>query len=127
MTNIIGCSFDAPTVQIGTLLGVLSFRAKSSGDDVIYESRDIASIEVIDEDQYRSGGKAALGAVVGGVLTGGIGFLAGAAFGGRRRHTGTYLVVFKDGQHVAFSEDRKKTIQALNEVAAKLRIEALKK
>lgn len=37
------------------------------------------------EQKYRSGGKAVAGAVIGGVLTGGIGALAGAAIGGKRR------------------------------------------
>ena len=37
------------------------------------------------EQKYRSGGKAVAGAVIGGVLTGGIGALAGAALGGKRR------------------------------------------
>lgn len=37
------------------------------------------------EQKYRSGGKAVAGAVIGGVLTGGIGVLAGAAIGGKRR------------------------------------------
>lgn len=37
------------------------------------------------EQKYRSGGKAVTGAVIGGVLTGGLGVLAGAAIGGKRR------------------------------------------
>jgi hypothetical protein len=38
-------------------------------------------------DEGRSIGSAAVGAVVGGVLTGGLGALAGAALGGRKRHS----------------------------------------
>lgn len=37
------------------------------------------------EQKYRSGGKAVAGAVIGGVLTGGLGTLVGAAMGGKRR------------------------------------------
>jgi len=38
-----------------------------------------------EEKKKRSAGKTAAGAVVGGILTGGIGLLAGAAIGGKRR------------------------------------------
>lgn len=43
----------------------------------------------LDSETYRSGGKAATGAIIGGVLTGGIGLLAGAAIGGKRRKQNT--------------------------------------
>lgn len=39
----------------------------------------------LNQEAYRSAGKAVTGAVIGGILTGGIGFLAGAAIGGKRR------------------------------------------
>lgn len=44
----------------------------------------------------RSGGKAAAGAIVGGVLTGGLGAIAGAAIGGRRKDDSTATLDFMD-------------------------------
>lgn len=44
----------------------------------------------------RSAGKAAAGAIVGGVLTGGIGAIAGAAIGGRKKDTSTAILNFID-------------------------------
>lgn len=69
--------------------------------DRYYES-DIEEIHEIDAKIYRNGGTAVAGAVIGGVLTGGIGLLAGAAFGGRRKTQGTYFIRLKNGEHVAF-------------------------
>lgn len=40
----------------------------------------------------RSVGKAAAGAIVGGVLTGGIGAIAGAAIGGRKKESSTFYL-----------------------------------
>ncbi len=48
-----------------------------------------------ESETYRSGGKAAAGAIIGGVLTGGIGLLAGAALGGKRRKENTLQLVVK--------------------------------
>lgn len=42
----------------------------------------------------RSAGKAAAGAIVGGVLTGGVGAIAGAAIGGRKKDTSTAMLRF---------------------------------
>jgi len=128
MAKIIDSSFDRDAVEITTTwVGSLSFKAKNNGSDVSYDGLDIKSVETIDEEAYRSAGKAAVGAVVAGVLTGGIGLIAGAAFGGRRRKTGTYLVVLMDGQHVAFSVYKKATIKALNDIEIKLRVKAMGK
>lgn len=44
----------------------------------------------------RSGGKAAAGAIVGGVLTGGVGAIAGAAIGGRRKDDSTAMLDFME-------------------------------
>src|SRR5690625_3666437 len=49
-----------------------------------------------DEAHTRSAGKAATGAIVGGVLTGGVGAVAGAAIGGRRKDTSTFDLSFMD-------------------------------
>lgn len=44
----------------------------------------------------RSGGKAAAGAIIGGALTGGVGAIAGAAIGGRRKDDSTATLDFMD-------------------------------
>jgi len=49
-----------------------------------FKAEDIIEIG-LDQEKYRSAGKAAAGAIIGGVLTGGIGLLAGAAIGGKQR------------------------------------------
>ncbi|MBS7334242.1 MAG: SHOCT domain-containing protein [Weeksellaceae bacterium] len=58
---------------------------------------DIAELS-LNQETYRSAGKAAAGAIIGGVLTGGIGLLAGAAIGGKRRKDNELtLVINYDG------------------------------
>lgn len=44
----------------------------------------------------RSGGKAAAGAIIGGALTGGVGAIAGAAIGGRRKDDSTAMLDFME-------------------------------
>lgn len=60
-----------------------------------------------EEDYGRSGGKAAVGSIVGGVLTGGIGFIAGAAIGGRKRDTSTAVIVTTKGEEMRVSMNAK--------------------
>lgn len=52
---------------------------------------------VWDEKGQRSLGKAAVGAIVGGILTGGLGTIAGAAFGGRKKDNSLAVVTFMEG------------------------------
>ena len=49
-----------------------------------------------EEKHTRSAGKAAAGAIVGGVLTGGIGAVAGAAIGGRKKDDSIFFLDFAD-------------------------------
>lgn len=49
-----------------------------------------------EEKHTRSVGKAAAGTIVGGVLTGGIGAVAGAAIGGRKKDNSTFWIDFAD-------------------------------
>lgn len=49
-----------------------------------------------EERHKRSAGKAATGAIIGGVLTGGIGAIAGAAIGGRKKDDSTFWLDFAD-------------------------------
>ena len=49
----------------------------------------------LDKEVYRSAGKAAAGAIAGGLLTGGIGLIAGAALGGKRRNKNELLLIVR--------------------------------
>ena len=49
-----------------------------------------------EESHARSVGKAAAGAIVGGALTGGIGAVAGAAIGGKRKDTSKAFLILVD-------------------------------
>lgn len=90
-----------------------------------YDQTSISSIIAIDEESYRSAGGAAAGAIIGGVLTGGIGLLLGAAIGGRRRNKNAYLVTFSDGQHVAFEETSGNILRVLDHLAQTQKVRAL--
>jgi hypothetical protein len=107
-SDVVGCDVSL------SMLGKLKFRLPIGWNAKNYKEADIETITPIDEEKYRSGGRAAAGAIIGGVLTGGLGFLAGAAIGGRRRKTGTYLVTFKDGSHVAFEEKSNSTLKVID-------------
>lgn len=107
MTRLIDTSHEGASLLIKASFGQIQLHLikgfKTPGK---YTATDIKSVSQIDEEKFRSGGKAVVGALVGGVLTGGIGLLAGAAFGGRRRKTSSYMVIFNDGHHVVFEEKR---------------------
>ncbi len=75
-----------------------------------YKLRDITSVVELDAETFRSGGKAAAGAIIGGVLTGGVGLIAGAAIGGRKRKSASYLIRFSDGEYVVVTETRRDII-----------------
>jgi hypothetical protein len=75
-------------------------------------------IEVgLDKQIYRSSGKAAAGAIIGGVLTGGIGLIAGAAIGGKRRtENNLHLIVEQNGrEYEVHFKPSKSTQQLCNE------------
>jgi hypothetical protein len=80
-------SFNDDTMQIALLSGFKKIKFPIKADDIVEVG--------LDEHTYRSAGKAVAGAIVGGVLTGGIGLLAGAALGGKRRKEGelTFVVM----------------------------------
>ena len=106
MARLIDCSIEevvACKVTVG-MPGKLKIKLPYGWKSHLYTQEQIASITPIDEEQYRSAGGAAAGAIIGGVLTGGIGLLIGGALGGRRRKHGTFLIYFDDGNHVAFEE-----------------------
>lgn len=81
------------------------------GDIVINISKeDIIDIS-IDEKGKRSAGKAAAGAIIGGALTGGIGLLAGAALGGRKKNVSKIFLTinYKVREFIVILQTGKKT------------------
>jgi hypothetical protein len=82
-----------------------------------YFPDDIETIQRMDEETYRSAGGAAGWAITGGVLTGGLGLLAGAAIGGRRRQNATYLIRLRDVKHVVVNGRAKLDQRAAQNVA----------
>lgn len=71
---------------------------KESGwlNDVVVKISSDSIVGVsFDEKHKRSGGGAAKGAIIGGILTGGLGLLAGAAIGGRRKDDSSLYLTIK--------------------------------
>lgn len=52
----------------------------------------------LDEKSSRSAGRAATGAIVGGLLTGGIGLIAGGAIGARKKNRSILYITYKKGE-----------------------------
>ncbi|MBL7837499.1 MAG: SHOCT domain-containing protein [Bacteroidetes bacterium] len=76
-TNHVVIQFRYDEVEFKILSGFNTKKITLKPDDIIEVG--------LNQESYRSSGKAAAGAIVGGILTGGIGLLAGAAMGGKRR------------------------------------------
>ena len=115
MTNLIETSINDSALSTDlNWRGKVTFRFQIGWKARSYTQDDIKEINEIEEETFRSGGKAAVGAIIGGVLTGGIGLIAGAAIGGRRRSEATYLIHFTDGEYVAFTESKRKIVKALH-------------
>ena len=83
------------TLGLGSADGKLSFNA---GIRPLLEIpiSDIVGL-TLEKASHRSAGKAAAGAIIGGALTGGIGLLAGAAFGGRKKDDSVIVLTVKYG------------------------------
>jgi hypothetical protein len=125
-TTVLDSSYTNARLSIETAwLKGLTFKISASEAAKSYTQSDVAEIVAIDEETYRSGGKAVLGAIVGGVLTGGIGLLAGAAFGGRRKSEGSYIVKFRDGNYIAFSETNSKLAKLIKAIEISHRAKAM--
>jgi hypothetical protein len=88
-----------------------------SSKKVILKPNDLVEVG-LNQETYRSGGRAAAGALVGGILTGGIGLLAGAALGGKRRKENhLHLVVqYKGTDSEIFIKPSKNTQDIYNEL-----------
>lgn len=67
-------------VKIKIMKGTVRIYQPFSGKDVVIDAKNIVDVS-FDAKSKRSGARAATGALIGGVLTGGIGLLAGAAIG----------------------------------------------
>ncbi|MCC9071866.1 SHOCT domain-containing protein [Flavobacterium sp. F-65] len=80
--------FRENEVEFKILNGFSSIKKTIKPDDIV----EIG----LNEETFRSAGKAATGAIIGGVLTGGIGLLAGAAIGGKRRKEGQLKLIILD-------------------------------
>lgn len=65
-----------------------------AGEKVVLDYDEIIHIS-FDEKSKRSAGKAVTGAIIGGLLTGGIGLLAGAAIGGKRKDVSNLFLTIK--------------------------------
>lgn len=84
-----------------------------------YTPDDVAEVQEVTEENYRSLGATAAWAVGAGLLTGGIGLIVGAAFGGRKKKTATYLVRFTDGKSVAFHQGHGSPLKAFQKALLK--------
>lgn len=120
MAKVIDSSFEecALTTGLGMVAGV-KLRIQVGWKAQKYVQKQFESVEEIDAEVFRSGGKAAVGAIVGGVLTGGIGLIAGAAIGGRKRKTASYLIRLEGGEYIAFEEKDRNVMKVLDQLAQK--------
>lgn len=70
----------------------------SEGRKLLIDTEEIISID-LEEKKFRSVGKAAAGAIIGGILTGGIGLLAGGALGAARKNlSNIFITIDYDGK-----------------------------
>lgn len=124
MTKLIECSWSKVIAcQLSlSMTGRLKIALPYGWKSHKYVVDDIAEVLPIEEDKYRSAGGAVAGAIIGGVLTGGIGLLVGAAAGGRRRKEASYLIRFKDGNFVAFTEKSSSVIRVLDGICLRAKI-----
>lgn len=82
------------SIQFNDESAELKIMVGFSRKTIIINPNDIIEVG-LNQETYRSAGKAAAGAIVGGLLTGGIGLIAGAALGGKRRKENQLHLVIK--------------------------------
>ncbi|MED3571978.1 hypothetical protein [Cytobacillus praedii] len=75
--------------------GLVKFQAGLS----LQVKKTVSSIEW-DYQEGRSAGKAAVGAIGGGVLLGPLGLIAGAALGGKKNEVSTAVINFEEGGYI---------------------------
>jgi hypothetical protein len=71
---------------------LLKFQAGLS----LTQKKSVANVEW-EHQEGRSAGKAAVGAIGGGILAGPLGLIAGAAIGGKKKDQSTAVITFEDG------------------------------
>jgi hypothetical protein len=82
------------TIQFKEDYAELKLMVGFSRETITIQPDDIIEIG-LNQETFRSAGKAAAGAIVGGILTGGIGLIAGAAIGGKRRKENQLHLIIK--------------------------------
>lgn len=82
-------------VQIRILNGAIRIFQPFKGKDLIIDAKKILDVN-FDAKSKRSGTRAATGALIGGVLTGGIGMLAGAAIGAKAKDKSEINIFFDE-------------------------------
>ncbi len=99
--------------------GVIRINSLSPKGDIYINANDITDIS-FDAKSKRSGTRAATGALIGGVLTGGIGLLAGAAIGATAKDKSEILLKFKEGnsEREVLLLTKDKTNMIYNEIKA---------
>lgn len=99
--------------------GVIRIRSIYPKADIYINAKDITDIS-FDAKEKRSGTRAATGALIGGVLTGGIGLLAGAAIGAAAKDKSEIFLKFKEGnsEREVLLLTKAKTNMIYNEIKA---------
>ena len=123
MTKIIDSSFKDCLLKTGLGFTGVKIKISIGWKTIKYTQKQFAKVEEIDSDVFRSAGKAAVGTIVGGALLGGVGLIAGAAMGGKRRKTANYLIHFDDGEYIAFHEKDKTVIKHLDQILLKKKVQ----
>lgn len=73
---------------------------KAQGANQVKLGTNVVTVKAIDwsEKGKRSAGKAATGAIIGGALTGGVGLIAGAALGGRKKDDSVVTLIVSENE-----------------------------
>ena len=98
---------------------LIIFDNKSIDSHILINKKDILDIR-IEEKGDRSVGKAATGAIIGGVLTGGIGLIAGAALGAKKKDLSELFIdyMYNDKNFTLCLKTGKNTLIAYNKIVA---------
>ncbi len=89
-----------------TFVSLFGQALMKKGSPEINLKEETESIELLDEEKYNKLARKAGWAIAGGIATGGVGLVAGALFGGRKK-TMTFACELKDGRKFMAVTDRK--------------------
>lgn len=89
----------------------------SSGKNLVVQGKDILDVS-FEAQTKRSGTRAATGALIGGVLTGGIGLLAGAAIGAKAKNKSELTFLFNENgrERIITLQTKEKTNAIFNAI-----------